>query len=87
MEIRTSYATLRVTADRIIDLTSKMCGIDRKEISIYSAINNDLGVDGDDWVDLQRALKEQEGIPLDGLHFYTTSTMNHRLPTQWGSLM
>src|SRR5690348_11086207 len=70
MEIRTSYTNLRQTADRIIDLVSKMSGVNKKEISISSAINDDLGVDGDDWTDLQMALQEKEGISLEGLQFY-----------------
>jgi hypothetical protein len=70
MEIKTSYSILRETTDRIIDLTCKMSGLDRNEISINSAINNDLGIDGDDWIDLQAALQEKEGILLEGLEFY-----------------
>lgn len=70
MEIRTTYTNLRQTADRIIDLVSKMSGVGKEEICISSAINNDLGVDGDDWTDLQKALQEKEGISLEGLHFY-----------------
>jgi acyl carrier protein len=70
MEIRTSYTSLRQTAERVIDLVSKMSGVDKEEISISSAINDDLGVDGDDWTDLQMALREKEGISLEGLQFY-----------------
>jgi hypothetical protein len=70
MEIRTSFASLRLTTNRIIELVSKMSGIDADTISISSAINNDLGIDGDDWIDLQLALQEKEGLTLDGLHFY-----------------
>ena len=60
MEIRTSYASLRQTADRIIDLVSRMSGVDKEEISISSAINDDLGVDGDDWIDLQMAYRKKK---------------------------
>jgi hypothetical protein len=70
MEISTTYVSLRQTADRIIDLVSRMSGVDKEEISISSAINNDLGVDGDDWTDIQTALQEKEGLSLDGLQFY-----------------
>jgi hypothetical protein len=70
MEIRTSYSSLRHTADRIIDLVVKMSGVDKEEVSISSAINDDLGVDGDDWTDLQKALQEKEGLSLEGLQFY-----------------
>jgi acyl carrier protein len=70
MEIRTTYETLRKTTDNIIALVSKMSGLEKDEISISSAINNDLGIDGDDWVDLQKALEKQEGLSLDGLQFY-----------------
>lgn len=70
MEIRTSYASLRQTADSIIDLVSKMSGVDKEEINISSAVNDDLGIDGDDWTDLQIALQEKEGISLEGLQFY-----------------
>jgi acyl carrier protein len=70
MEIRTSYESLRQTADRIIDLVSKMSGVDKEEISISSAINDDLGIDGDDWTDLQMVLQEKEGLSLEGLQFY-----------------
>lgn len=47
-----------------------MSGLGREEISIRSAINGDLGVDGDDWTELQIALREKEGVCLDGLQFY-----------------
>jgi acyl carrier protein len=70
MEIRTSFTTLRQTADRIIQVVSDMRGIDKKEISINSSINNDLGIDGDDWMDLQEALQNKEGVSLEGLKFY-----------------
>ena len=70
MEIKTSYSNLRQTADRIIDLVSRISGVNKDEISISSAINDDLGVDGDDWTDLQIALQEKEGISLEGLQFY-----------------
>jgi hypothetical protein len=70
MEIRTSYTNLRQTADRIIELVSKMSGVDKGEISISSAINDDLGVDGDDWTDLQMALQEKERMSFEGLQFY-----------------
>ena len=70
MEIKTNYSTLRSTTDSIINLVSKMSGTEKEEISIRSSINNDLGIDGDDWVDLQEALKEKEGLSLEGLQFY-----------------
>jgi len=70
MEIRTTYVDLRKTADDIIALVSKMSGLEKDEINIRSAINNDLGIDGDDWVDLQQALEKQQGLSLEGLQFY-----------------
>jgi hypothetical protein len=47
-----------------------MSGVDKHEISISSSINNDLGIDGDDWTDLQEALQKKEGVSLEGLKFY-----------------
>ena len=62
MEIRTSFTTLRQTANRIVQVVSDICGIDKKEISISSSINNDLGIDGDDWTDLQKALQRKASL-------------------------
>lgn len=70
METKTSYTSLRQTTYRIIDLVSRKSGVEKEEISIRSAINDDLGVDGDDWTELQIALREKEGVCLDELQFY-----------------
>ncbi|KAA5545635.1 hypothetical protein [Adhaeribacter rhizoryzae] len=69
-EIKTSFSTLRQTSDRIIKVVSEMSGVEKHEISISSSINIDLGIDGDDWTDLQETLENKEGISLEGLRFY-----------------
>jgi acyl carrier protein len=70
MKIQTTYTSLRHTADSIINIVVKMSGVDKEEVSISSAVNDDLGIDGDDWTDLQMALQEKEGLSLEGLKFY-----------------
>jgi acyl carrier protein len=70
MKIQTTYTSLRHTADSIINIVVKMSGVDKEEVSISSAVNDDLGIDGEDWTDLQMVLQEKEGLSLEGLKFY-----------------
>jgi acyl carrier protein len=70
MTIVASFKEIRQTTDRIINIVSVKSGTEKVEIGINTAINDDLGVDGDDWVELAIELQEKEGLNLEGLKFY-----------------
>lgn len=67
-EITISFSELRNISNRIIDLISDVTSTDRRKLTLKTAINNDLGVDGDDWDDVLYALKEKENIVFDGFN-------------------
>ena len=69
-EINSSFTSLRQTVDRIITIVSEVTSYEREKIDLKTSINNDIGVDGDDWDDLLIALKERGGLNLEGLNFY-----------------
>lgn len=69
-QIDISFAELRQITYQIINLVSETTGYEKSEISIGTAINNDLGIDGDDWDDVLVALFKKENLRLEGLNFY-----------------
>jgi hypothetical protein len=68
-EIIIGLPELRDISKRIINLVSEATGTQGK-ISIKTAINNDLGIQGDDWDTILLALYEKEGLRLHGFNFY-----------------
>lgn len=67
MEQRISYRELRATTEAIVQTVCTQAGADPRAVSANTAINTELGVDGDDWRDLEVRLQQQQGIQLAGL--------------------
>jgi len=68
--IEISYSDLRNITNRIIDIVYETTGYKKGRISISTSINNEIGVQGDDWDYVLIALQEKEGIVLEGFNFY-----------------
>jgi hypothetical protein len=70
MELELTYKELRQTTNRIIQLISDVSGFDKRKINLNTAVNNTIGIQGDDWDDVLTALYNQEQLTLEGLEFY-----------------
>ncbi len=68
-EIHISYSGLKSIAQRFIVHVSRETGC-IGEVCISTGINDDLGVDGDDWDPIIQALVHEEGLELDGFGYY-----------------
>ena len=67
-EIHITFGELRRISRRIVSLVARVTGYEHACIS--TAINQDIGVDGDDWDDVLLALLREENLSLDGMNFY-----------------
>lgn len=65
-----SYSELRNITNRIIKLVHLTTGHKQDKITISTSINNEIGIEGDDWDYVLIALKEKEGLIMEGFNFY-----------------
>lgn len=62
-----SYSELRNITNRIIKLVHLTTGHKQDKITISTSINNEIGIEGDDWDYILIALKEKRRINNGGL--------------------
>jgi len=51
-------------------MVSYQSGVSKSNISLNTAINNELGIHGEDWVEILERLKKDHDCELHGLVFY-----------------
>ncbi len=68
--IEISYIDLRTLSENMITMISEETKISKEKISIKSSINNQLGIDGDDWISIKDRLRTDFNCSLSGFKFH-----------------
>ncbi len=68
-KIKISYKDLRKLSEDLISSISEQILVKKEKITLRSSINNELGIDGDDWFDLQERLKAEFGYDFSDFDF------------------
>lgn len=69
-KIHMTFSELRFLSTSVIQMLSKESGVSTDKISLNTAVNNDFGIQGDDWDTILQRLQEDFDCELDGLNFY-----------------
>ena len=68
-EINVTYSEIKEVTNVIRSLVSEVAGIELKKVYSKSSINNDIGIDGDDWDDILIPFIEKYN-DIDGFLFH-----------------
>lgn len=69
-KIEISLSELRFVTESVFNIVSDIGGINPTKLSLKTSINNELGIQGDDWEDLVIKVKQEFNCEFSELNFY-----------------